>query len=199
MVVKVIDGDTIEIEGGQKVRYIGVDTPETVHPAKPVQCFGSEASNKNKELVQGKRVRLEKDITETDKYARLLRYVWIDEILVNDYLVRQGYAYSSTYPPDVKYQEQFNQAQKEAMVENRGLWNQCEAVSKKITPTPQSAQSDNCIIKGNISSQTKEKIYHLPACANYNATVINESHGERWFCSEEEAQLAGWRKALNCP
>ena len=114
LVIKVIDGDTIAIEGGAVIRYIGIDTPETVHPSKPVQCFGVEASAKNKELVEGKRVRIEKDISEVDKYNRLLRYIWIGDVFVNDYLVRQGYAYASTYPPDVKYTDQFIKAQEEA-------------------------------------------------------------------------------------
>ena len=77
-VVRVIDGDTIEVEidgTSYRVRYIGIDTPETVHPQKPVECFGKEASEKNRELVEGKRVRLEKDVSDTDKYGRLLRYV----------------------------------------------------------------------------------------------------------------------------
>jgi hypothetical protein len=90
-----------------------------------VECFGQEASNKNKELVEGKRVKLEKDVSETDKYGRLLRYVWVDDVFVNDYLVRQGYAYAYTYPPDVKYAEQFVQAQQEARENNRGLWAIC--------------------------------------------------------------------------
>ena len=72
-----MDGDTIIIEEGQKVCYIGIDTPESVHPSKPVECFGKEASNKNKELVEGKRVRLETDVSDTDRYGRLLRYVWV--------------------------------------------------------------------------------------------------------------------------
>jgi len=128
-VIRVIDGDTIEVNiGGSiyKVRYIGIDTPETVHPSKPVECFGKEASGKNRELVEGKIVRLEKDVSETDRYERLLRYVWVDDIFVNDYLVRQGYAYASTYPPDVKYADQFAQAQTEAIENNRGLWAICE-------------------------------------------------------------------------
>ncbi len=132
LVIKVIDGDTIEIEGGQKVRYIGIDTPETKHPQKAVQCFGKEASEKNKELVEEKRVRLEKDVSEKDKYGRLLRYVYlpagkagVGEIFINDYLVRQGYAYAATFPPDVKYQQLFLDAQKEARENNRGLWNGC--------------------------------------------------------------------------
>lgn len=124
-VIRVIDGDTIEIEGGQKVRYIGINTPETVDPRRPVMCFGKEAAIKNKELVEGKEIRLEKDISETDKYARLLRYVYIGDLFVNDYLVRQGYAYASSYPPDVKYQQQFREAQKEAQENNRGLWSFC--------------------------------------------------------------------------
>lgn len=141
LVVRVIDGDTIEIEGGKKVRYIGIDTPETVDPRKPVQCFGYEASNKNKELIEGKKVRLEKDISEIDKYGRLLRYVWVEDLFVNDYLVRQGYAYSYTYPPDVKHQEQFRQAQQEAMANKRGLWASCpvqheQPTLKITTPTP---------------------------------------------------------------
>lgn len=125
LVKRVIDGDTIELADGRKVRYIGMDTPETVDPRQPVQCFGKEASEKNKELVEGKQVRLEKDVSETDKYGRLLRYVFIGDLFVNDYLVRQGYASVATFPPDVKYQEQFLQAQKEARENNRGLWSTC--------------------------------------------------------------------------
>src|SRR3989344_572525 len=93
-VVRVVDGDTIEIEGGQIILYIGIDTPETVHPQKTVECFGREASRKNKELVEGKFVQLEKDVSEVDKYGRLLRYVYVDPstssgqaIFVNELLV----------------------------------------------------------------------------------------------------------------
>jgi len=143
LVVKVIDGDTIEIEGGQRLRYIGIDTPETVDPRKPVQCFGKEASDKNKELVEGKRVKLEKDVSDTDKYDRLLRYVWVGNIFVNDYLVRQGYAYAYTYPPDVKYSGQFVQAQKEAEENNRGLWMGCQSspVVPLVTTPPTTTTS----------------------------------------------------------
>lgn len=124
-VTKVIDGDTLELEGGQKVRYIGIDTPETKHPAKGVQCFGKEAAAKNKELIEGKEAIIEKDVSETDRYGRLLRYVYIGNLFINDYLVREGYALASTYPPDVKYQDQFREAEKEARENNRGLWKSC--------------------------------------------------------------------------
>jgi len=194
-VVKVIDGDTIELENGQKVRYIGIDTPELVHPSKPVECFAKEAQEKNKELVLGKEVWLEKDISETDKYGRLLRYVWVNDILVNEVLVQEGYAQVSTYPPDVKYQERFLEAQRKAREENKGLWNSCQYFGQKVL----SSQTEKgCLIKGNISA-SGEKIYHLPQCGSYDKTVINESKGEKWFCSEEEAILAGFRKAKNCP
>src|SRR3989344_1394607 len=201
LVVRVIDGDTIEIEGGQKVRYIGIDTPETVDPRKPVQCFGVEATNKNKELVSGKRVRLEKDVSEIDKYGRLLRYIYVGDTFVNLELVKQGFAYSSTYPPDVKYQSQFTEAQRQAKEQNKGLWGSCPVTTPTptITATPPSTQQpSSCDIKGNISS-SDEKIYHVPGCTSYNVTKIDEARGERWFCTEQEALNAGWRKALNCP
>lgn len=130
-VVKVVDGDTIVLENKQTVRYIGIDTPETVDPRRPVGCYGKEASNVNKALVEGKMVRLEKDISETDKYNRLLRYIYLPtengELFVNDYLVRQGFAKSSSYPPDIKHQDQFTQAQQEARENSRGLWGACSS------------------------------------------------------------------------
>ncbi len=130
LVTRVIDGDTIEIAGGQRVRYLGVDTPETKDPRKPVQCFGKEASSENKNLVEGKRVILEKDISETDKYGRLLRYIYLPLqdgrlLFVNDYLIRQGFAKTLTIPPDVKFAEQFLEAQRQARENKKGLWEKC--------------------------------------------------------------------------
>ncbi|MDP1629464.1 MAG: thermonuclease family protein, partial [bacterium] len=198
-VTRVIDGDTIEIEGGERVRYIGIDTPETMDPRKPIQCFGVEAAKKNKELIEGKMARLEKDITDRDKYNRLLRYVWVDDMFVNLELVKQGFAYSYSYPPDIKYQEQFLKAQQEAREAKQGLWGACPVNTISSAAAPQESPADNsCLIKGNINASA-EKIYHLPGCGSYAKTQIDESRGERWFCSESEAQTAGWRKALNCP
>ena len=133
-VTRVVDGDTIwvNINGTEyKVRYIGIDTPETVDPRKPVQCFGKEASIKNTELVFGKIVRLEKDVSDKDMYGRLLRYVWVvdvassTEVMVNAELIRLGYAQVSTYPPDVKYQKYLLSLQEEARADNLGLWGEC--------------------------------------------------------------------------
>ena len=114
-----IDGDTITIEGGYRVRYIGIDTPE-VHPEE--EPFGIEAWQANRRLVEGKKVRLERDTSETDKYGRLLRYVWVDDILVEAELVRQGLARAKAYPPDTKYQDYLEQMEIEAREAGRGMW-----------------------------------------------------------------------------
>ncbi len=125
VVTKIIDGDTIQIDTGQKVRYIGVNTPETHHPQKGQECFGLQASEANKKLVEGKKVRLEKDISDTDRYGRLLRYVWVEDTLVNESLVRNGFAYASSYPPDIHKQELFRAAENQARTDNIGLWKDC--------------------------------------------------------------------------
>jgi micrococcal nuclease len=125
LVAYIVDGDTIELENGQRVRYIGIDTPESVDERTSVQCFGKEASKKNAELVLNKRVRLEKDVSETDKYGRLLRYVYVDDVFVNDFLVREGYAYAASFPPDVKYRDKLHLAEQDAREANIGLWNYC--------------------------------------------------------------------------
>ncbi len=134
LVTKVVDGDTIEVKSGgvlYKVRLIGVDTPETVDPRRPVGCFGKKASAETKRLVEGKEVTLTKDISDVDKYNRLLRYVFLpissgENLFINDYLVRQGFAKSLTYPPDIKYNERFVSAEKEARENLRGLWGECK-------------------------------------------------------------------------
>lgn len=131
VVTKVVDGDTIVVNNSQTVRLIGIDTPETVDPRRPVGCFGKEASNETKSLLSGKEVILQKDVSETDKYKRLLRYVFLplkggQTLFVNDYLAREGFAKVLTYAPDVKYNEQFRQAEIEAREGERGLWDKCK-------------------------------------------------------------------------
>ncbi|MEK7524235.1 MAG: thermonuclease family protein [Patescibacteria group bacterium] len=216
-VTRVIDGDTIEVKIGakkEKVRLIGIDTPETVDPRKPVQCFGKEASDKAKELMQGKKVRLEADKTNSnrDKYKRLLRYVYLkDASFVNEYMVKEGYAHAYIQFP-FEHMAEFEQYQKEAIEGEKGLWDPkvCPQNDAKTTPpaapvtlpdaestTPSTTlevQPSQCLIKGNISS-SGEKIYHDPSGSYYSKTAINESDGEKWFCSEGEAKTAGWRKS----
>ncbi len=133
LVTQVVDGDTIKVlfEGKEKtVRFVGMDTPETVDPRRPVGCFGKEASNETKNLLSGREVILQKDVSESDKYGRILRYIYLpldngQILFVNDYLVREGFAKVYTYPPDVKFNEQFLQAEKQAREFKRGLWGKC--------------------------------------------------------------------------
>ena len=211
---RVIDGDTVELSDGRKLRYIGIDTPETVDPRISVECFGREASSFNRNLVEGKAVELEKDISNTDRYGRLLRYVYLlqeeNRVMVNKLLVSEGYAVSSSYPPDIKYQEELNELETTAQTQNKGLWSSCatnstspqasiagSAATTIVNEISTATNVGTCTIKGNISS-SGEKIYHVSGCGSYDKTAINEQNGERWFCSEDEAVNAGWRKAKNC-
>ena len=134
MVTRVIDGDTIIIEGGYRVRYIGIDTPE-IHPE--VEAFGIEAREANRRLVEGKQVRLERDVSETDKYGRLLRYVYVGDILVNAELVRQGLAKVKAYPPDTKYQDYLEEMEAEARNKERGMWAKEPTTSSYYIPHTQ--------------------------------------------------------------
>lgn len=126
LVTRVVDGDTIEIEyngSKEKVRLIGIDAPESVHPnaSKNVE-FGKVATAFTKEALENKEVALEFDVSQRDRYGRLLAYVWIDGIMFNKTLVETGMALVSTYPPDVKYAEQFVKLQEQARQNKVGLW-----------------------------------------------------------------------------
>lgn len=143
-VTKIVDGDTIAVDISGKVetlRLIGINTPETVDPRKPVECFGKEASDKAKAVLTGKSVRLEADSTqdERDKYGRLLRYVFLaDGTSFNKMMISEGYAYEYTYSTPYKYQSEYKQAEKEAKGAGRGLWaaGVCDSQSSTVTATP---------------------------------------------------------------
>lgn len=131
---RVVDGDTIMVElNGQveRLRYIGVDAPESVRQNYPVECFGPEASDANKRLVDGREVMLVKDVSDRDQYGRLLRYVYVQNdstgewVFVNLLLVEEGYANSVTFPPDVAHLAEFRAAERQAREEGRGLWGAC--------------------------------------------------------------------------
>ena len=137
-VTRVIDGDTIEVEIVERaegpgagaaemgerhdVRLVGIDTPESVDPRSPVECFGEEASAATTALIDGEEVTLVKDVEETDGYGRLLRYIYLGEEMVNARLVVNGYAQVYTYPPNVRHADLFVQLQREARQDDRGLW-----------------------------------------------------------------------------
>jgi micrococcal nuclease len=121
-VTEVVDGDTIKLSTGQTLRYIGIDTPETKHPQQGIECYGREAAQRNTELVLGKQVTLEKDVSETDRYGRLLRYVYVNGSMINQQLVQEGYAQASAYPPDIKHQSQLDQTEGAAKANQVGMW-----------------------------------------------------------------------------
>jgi micrococcal nuclease len=127
-VSRVIDGDTIEVRiggGSDDVRYIGIDTPETVKPGTPVQCFGPQAHDFNQRLVEGRTVRLVFDRERRDVYGRLLAYVWLGDRMVNAELARRGYARTLTIPPNTAHAGLFHHLAATAGRAGRGLWGTC--------------------------------------------------------------------------
>ncbi|HEX73833.1 MAG TPA: hypothetical protein G4N93_01605 [Dehalococcoidia bacterium] len=129
LVTRVIDGDTIEVDIAgaiYKVRYIGIDTPELDDKEARLCDLAQEATRYNRQLVGGKTIRLEKDISETDQYGRLLRYVYVDDTFVNAELVRQGLAWAISYPPDTKYQDYLEELEAEAKKDKIGVWQETQ-------------------------------------------------------------------------
>lgn len=127
-VERVVDGDTIVVAGGERVRLIGIDTPETVDPRRPVECFGKEASRRLSEILPaGEPVTLVHDVERYDRYERTLAYVYRtrDGLFVNEVLVRGGYANVFTVPPNVAHADDFLAAERLARDEGAGLWSAC--------------------------------------------------------------------------
>ena len=152
-VVRVIDGDTIEVDlDGSRytVRYIGINTPDTNRPSRGVEFFGPEASARNRELVEGKTVRMELDVSSTDRFDRLLRYVYVDDEMVNATLISEGFAVASAFPPDTKFVDRFENIQIQAMENRRGAWATSPALAEACDPSyptifvPQDAEPMTC-------------------------------------------------------
>ena len=208
-VVKVIDGDTVKIKlpngNAETVRLLLIDTPETVHPTKDVQPFGPEASQFSKHLMPANsKVEVELGIGERDKYGRLLAYFYVDGKMVNKLLLEKGLArVAYVYAPNTKYLDELEATQKKAQKNEVGIWsienyvtsrgfNEIETETEKTNPKKLATESKSCTnptIKGNINSQG-EKIYHIPSGQYYQITKPEEL-----FCTENEAQAAGFRKS----
>lgn len=172
-----IDGDTIEasIDGSlRRVRYIGIDTPERI------ECYFQEASARNAALVEGKRVRLEKDVSEIDRYGRLLRYVYVGDLFVNAELVREGYASAATVPPDVRHADLFRRLAREAREAERGLWD--PKVCPDETPRAGAAVGASGVGLGEI---------HYDAAGNDHQN-LNDEWVEIANRGAADTDLSGW-------
>ena len=124
-VIRVIDGDTVELKNGERLRYNDIDTPETVHPSKPIECYGPQASAKNKELVEGEIILVELGNPERDRYGRLLGYVYVDDLFVNAELVKGGYAEVNSYGNPGSKLSNLLDIEKNAKKSMKGLWGAC--------------------------------------------------------------------------
>ncbi len=124
-VIRVIDGDTVELANGERLRYNDIDTPETVHPSKPIECYGPEASAKNKELVEGKIILVELGNPKKDKYGRMLGYVYVNQLFINAELVKGGYAEVNSYGNPGSKLEYLYQIESISKKEYNGMWGNC--------------------------------------------------------------------------
>lgn len=202
-VTRVVDGDTMKVSVNGKeetVRLLLVDTPETVHPNKEVQPFGPEASKFAKDMLTNQQVQLELDVSERDKYGRLLAYLHINGKMFNELLLEKGLArVAYIYAPNTKHVDEFYDIQKKAQKSGIGIWSIenyviedkgfNEHVSQNASKPSSEKVNGACTIKGNISSKG-EKIYHTTESRWYEMTKPEEM-----FCTEQEAVKAGYRKA----
>ena len=160
-VVKVIDGDTIvvSIDGAEEtVRYIGIDTPEPYRDGEPA-CYSAEASARNAQLVAGQSVELVADVEDRDRYDRLLRYVYVDDVMINEILIAEGYATTLSIEPNTALADGFAQAQATAQTQQLGLWHYCQSAADGLTITPgaETESEDEVILTSDQFTLTPEQ------------------------------------------
>jgi micrococcal nuclease len=178
LVTRVVDGDTLIVQGVGRVRLIGVDTPETVDPHRPVQFFGKDASVFTHRMAQGQVVRLEFDVERKDRFGRTLAYVYLpDDTFLNAEIVKQGYGHVYTQFP-FRYLEQFQGYEREARDAGRGLWAEAPAVTRST--------GDADV---RVWVNTSSRVYHCPRTRYYGKTKAGA------FMRQDEAQRDGYRAA----
>lgn len=183
-VVRVIDGDTFELESGQKVRMIGIDAPEKV------DCFSKKSAERLSNIVLSKLVKLERDVSETDRFGRLLRNVYLEGVFINELMVKEGYASSYSYPPDITLQEKIVSAQKYSQENNLGLWAECKSRGqvqpvqaevkgfKEVAQEPNRASSDSS--KANSSNSVLDSTNtNVAATAPQTTSPLQDSTNEQ--------------------
>ena len=206
----VLDGDTFEVrltptlskgEGEvQRVRLSEIDAPEMG------ECYANESKEALEKILMGQKLRVSKDVTGTDNFGRLIRHVYVlkensseDNIFVNKYMLESGFA---RYSPDenIEKQRELQEAESVAKAKVVGLWKECknEKNEKRKESIGIGPSDPNGATKGNVSDTGFGKVYFPPHCANYNKVIVEPSKGERYFCSEKEAEKAGFSKAQQC-
>lgn len=195
------DGDTIwvSIDGvDEKIRFVGINTPELAKDGKPAEFMAKEAKDFTEKSLENKEVYLEKDVSDRDKYDRLLRYIWLEKPVtnpslkdietktLNGLLVKEGYAYANYYKPDVKYHDFLKKLENTAKANNKGIWSDGKADKDFVEKNEKIDES--YLIKGNKNS----KVYHLPEWPSYY-TVKDKN--AVYFENEKEAKDAGFRPA----
>lgn len=193
-----VDGDTIwvDIDGkDEKIRFVGVNTPEIAKDGKPAEFMADEAKDFTNSILKNKEIYLERDISDRDKYDRLLRYIWLEEPAknpslsdiekntLNGILVKEGYAYANYYKPDIKYQDYLKELEKSAQDNKKGIWSDG---TKSLNENEKIEQT--YLIKGNKNS----KVYHLPEWESYD--TVKEKNAV-YFENEKQAKDAGFRPA----
>ena len=194
-----IDGDTIEL-AGERVRLHGIDAPESAQTcldaSEVAYPCGERATRALRALIDGQSVSCRQ--TDTDRYGRVVAVCHRGEVDLNAAMVREGWAVAF-----VEYATDYVAEEAQAKRERRGIWGgkfvvpaayRKGAQQGENRPRPATTQAQDCSIKGNIA-KSGERIYHVPGDPFYSRTKVDQGAGERWFCSEQEAQAAGWRRA----
>jgi len=183
-VYKVLDGDSIVIELEQAVRLANLDAPEVGF------CYGERAKENIEKLILGKYVRIER--IGRDSFGRIIGMVYLNGQLINEIVVRNGWAkYTSGSSTNEERKELIKKVGREAKEKELGVW------SSECYQT-ENLENPDCSIKGNIGKSDRVKIYHFPGCNEYERTVVELNLGEQWFCTEKEAQEAGYKKSDHC-
>ena len=180
-VTKVIDGDTVDVVSGERIRFYEIDAPEN-----PQGCLGTESKTRLENLIGGKQISYEK--VGKDNFGRILAYVYVKDQLINQVLVEEGLAYFLKGKTLTEKSLVIEKAQENSRSLGRGVWSSlCQT------------QSPGCLIKGNYRDADNTRIYHLPICYNYAKISIRPGTSDRWFCTEDEAKAAGFIKSKDCP
>ena len=180
-VIRVIDGDTFDTSTGERIRIYEIDAPEL-----PKGCLGEDAKTRLQDLILNKNVGIEK-ITK-DNFGRTVALVYLDKMSINEIMVEEGMAYYYKSKQITDDSLIIEKAENKARIVGRGVWSSlCQT------------EKDGCTIKGNYRSADNTRIYHTSDCYNYNKITIKPGTTDRWFCTEEEAKLAGFKKSQDCP